>query len=79
MTSYNICTDNNICPGIDITIDQAFIDDTGISSNIYGLNSSNAIAKKKFETLIKCADLKRMTNAQKYSFQAKGYLFNMKN
>jgi len=67
-----------ICPDFDILIDdKAFTENTDTSSNIYGLNGSSVIAKKKFAAQLKCTDLKRMTKAQKYASEAKGYLFNL--
>jgi len=74
----NNCNTNNICPNFNIQYDDsAFKDNTDTSYNIYGLNSASIIEQKKIAAQLKCADLKRMTKVQKYTYEAKGFLFKL--
>ena len=71
------CNAKKLCKDYSFKIgDKAIIENTDTSFNIYGLNSSSVIARKKFSTQLKCADLKRMTQVQKYAYEAKGYILN---
>jgi hypothetical protein len=67
---------SNICYSFNIINDRSFYDNTDTSYNIYGLNSSSITSKKNIKTQLKCADLKKMTQVQKYVYEAKGYLYN---
>ena len=72
------CNANNICPSFNFITDDIVITENFDSSfNIYGLNSSSVIARKKFAAQLPCANLNRMTKAQKYAYEAKGYLFKL--
>lgn len=72
------CNTNNICPNFNVLYDDsAFINNTDTSYNIYGLNSASVIEQKKLAAQLKCADLKRMTKAQKYAYEAKGFFLKL--